>query len=235
MSSRSSTKSSKDDDRRGQPSVSATTRGVVEASNEFQDSDGARPAALRGAAFFDRDGVLHIDKGYLYKPDDVEWTQGVVGAIRLANEAGLLVVVVTNQSGVARGLYSEADVTKLHAWMTAQLGARDARIDRFYHCPFHETAVVERYRIADHPDRKPNPGMLLRAIEELSIDPLRSFLIGDKPSDLAAGAKAGITSYLFDGRDLASLVRRVITDLRLGSGRCPGEIVRRADSAGDGS
>jgi D-glycero-D-manno-heptose 1,7-bisphosphate phosphatase len=172
-----------------------------------------RPAAPRGAAFFDRDGVLNRDKGYVHRPEDVEWSPGAAEAIAAANAAGLLVVVVTNQSGVARGFYGEAEVEALHAWMRDQLAAAGARVDRFYYCPFHEAAVVEAYRVADHPDRKPNPGMLLRAIEDLVIDPARSFLIGDQPSDLAAGAGAGVAAYLFEGGDLAGLARQAIAEL----------------------
>lgn len=172
-----------------------------------------KPAAPRGAAFFDRDGVLNRDKGYVHRPQDVEWSPGAADAIAAANAAGLLVVVVTNQSGVARGYYGEAEVETLHAWMRGQLAAAGARVDRFYYCPFHEAAVVEAYRVADHPDRKPNPGMLLRAIEELTIDPARSFLIGDQPSDLAAGAGAGVATYLFEGGDLAALARQAIAEL----------------------
>ncbi len=169
----------------------------------------------RGAAFFDRDGVLNRDKGYVHRPEDVEWSNGAAEAISAANAAGLLVVVVTNQSGVARGFYGEAEVVALHDWMSGQLAARGARIDRFYYCPFHEAATLEAYRVADHPDRKPNPGMLLRAIEELRIDPARSFIIGDQPGDLAAGAGAGVAAYLFEGGDLARLARRAIAELGL--------------------
>jgi D-glycero-D-manno-heptose 1,7-bisphosphate phosphatase len=175
-------------------------------------------AAGRGAAFFDRDGVLNRDKGYVHRPEDVEWTAGAAEAVRRANAAGLWVVVVTNQSGVARGFYGEAEVEALHAWMSDQLAAQGARVDRFYHCPYHEAGVVEAYRIADHPDRKPNPGMLLRAIADLSIDPGRSFMIGDQISDMVAGARAGVASYLFDGGDLADLAGQAIAELAFEGG-----------------
>jgi D-glycero-D-manno-heptose 1,7-bisphosphate phosphatase len=167
----------------------------------------------RGCAFFDRDGVLNLDKGYVHRPADITWTAGAAAAVRHANRAGLWAVVVTNQSGVARGYYEEADVEALHAWMTREFAAQGARIDRFYHCPFHEAARVDAYRWTDHPDRKPNPGMLLRAIADLAIDPARSFLIGDQPSDLAAAQRAGIVGYLFKGRGLAALTGRAIAKL----------------------
>jgi D-glycero-D-manno-heptose 1,7-bisphosphate phosphatase len=185
---------------------------LAEGAGEVAKADG------RGAAFFDRDGVLNLDKGYIHRPADIEWTPGVAAAIVAANDAGLAVVVVTNQSGVARGYYGESEVTALHEWMRETLAAQGARIDRFYYCPFHPTAVAPAYRIADHPDRKPNPGMLLRAIDELAIDPARSFLIGDKPSDLLAAAAAGVAGYLYEGGDLARLVRRVIGEIGVQGG-----------------
>jgi D-glycero-D-manno-heptose 1,7-bisphosphate phosphatase len=180
-------------------------------------SSNTRPN-LSGAAFFDRDGVLNRDTGYAHRPEHIEWIAGAAEALASANAAGLLVVVVTNQSGVARGYYGEADVEALHAWMAAELAAQGARIDRFYHCPYHADAAVEAYRVADHPDRKPNPGMLLRAIADLAIDPARSFLIGDQASDLAAARAAGVASYLYGGGDLAALVRQAIAELSLERG-----------------
>ncbi len=173
---------------------------------------------MRGAAFFDRDGVLNRDVGYVHRPEDFEWTPGAMAAVAAANAAGLAVVVVTNQSGVARGFYSEAEVEALHAWMHRELASQGAFIDRFYHCPYHADGVVAAYRIADHPDRKPNPGMLLRAIADLAIDPKASFMIGDQPSDMTAAARAGVTGYLFDGADLLALTRRAIAALTVQRG-----------------
>jgi D-glycero-D-manno-heptose 1,7-bisphosphate phosphatase len=183
-----------------------------------EHSGGGAPdqaAVRRGAAFFDRDGVLNLDKGYVHRAEDVEWTPGAIEAIRRANAAGLAVVVVTNQSGVARGYYGEAEVVALHRWMAETLAGEGAIIDRFYYCPFHAEAKVEAFRAADHPDRKPNPGMLLRAIAELSLDPARSFMIGDHLSDVIAGARAGVASYLFEGGDLAALTDQAIAELGL--------------------
>ena len=177
-------------------------------------SAGTRPN-LRGAAFFDRDGVLNRDTGYAHRPEHIDWMPGAAEAVAAANAAGLVVVVVTNQSGVARGLYTEADIQTLHVWMAAELAAQGARIDRFYHCPYHAEAVVEAYRHVDHPDRKPNPGMLLRAIADLAIDPARAFLIGDQDRDLAAARAAGVTGYRYDGGDLSTHARQAIANLRL--------------------
>jgi len=156
---------------------------------------------------------LNRDVAYAHRPEQIEWMPGAIEAIRLANAAGLLVVVVTNQSGIARGYFTAADVEALHDWMVKELAAQDAHIDGFYYCPYHEAAVDEAYRVSEHPDRKPNPGMLLRAIEDLSIDPAKSFMIGDQISDVLAGARAGVASYRYHGDDLVALVRQAIAEL----------------------
>lgn len=164
----------------------------------------------RPAAFLDRDGVLNIDHGYVSRRADFTWVAGAVEAVRLLNRAGFAVIVVTNQSGIARGLYSEADMHALHAYMSEALASAGAHIDAYYYCPFHPQAVDERYRAADHADRKPNPGMILRAAADLSLDLGASFLIGDRDSDIEAARRAGIPGYLFDGGDLARFVAPLI-------------------------
>lgn len=164
-------------------------------------------ALLRRAVFFDRDGVLNVDRDYVYKVEDLEWMPGAKAAVARLNAAGVLVIVVTNQSGVARGYFAEADVDRFHEAMQADLAAVGARIDAFYSAPYHENAVEQRYRHPDHPDRKPNPGMVLRAIDDFGIDPARSIIIGDKPRDIAAGAAAGVPGFLYQGGDLDEFVR----------------------------
>src|SRR6185369_9365172 len=115
---------------------------------------------------------------------------------------GWIAVVVTNQSGVGRGYYSEADMHALHERMAQDLEASGGRIDAFYFAPQHPDAPLEAYRHPDPPDRKPNPGMILRALEDFPIDKARSLLIGDKPSDLEAALRAGVRGVLFTGGDL---------------------------------
>jgi D-glycero-D-manno-heptose 1,7-bisphosphate phosphatase len=171
--------------------------------------------APRGAAFFDRDGVLNVDHGYVHKIEDIDWMPGAAEAIAAANAAGLVVVVATNQAGVARGFYTEDDVQALHEWMAAELAAKGARIDAFYHCPFHAEAVIEAYRHENHPDRKPNPGMLLRAMADLGLSPEASFMIGDNTWDVVAAEAAGARGYLFHGSDLLGLTQRAIAELAL--------------------
>ena len=166
--------------------------------------------ALRPCAFFDRDGVLNRDTGYTFRAEDLHWQPGAREAVKRLNDAGYLVVVVTNQSGVARGHYSESDVDAFHAAMQAALVSAGARIDAFYSCPYHSEGAIERYRVADHPDRKPNPGMILRAMRDLPIQREGSFLIGDRGSDLAAAEAAGLPHALYSGGDLDALVRTMM-------------------------
>ncbi|HEX4183021.1 MAG TPA: HAD family hydrolase [Caulobacteraceae bacterium] len=162
------------------------------------------------AALFDRDGVLNVDHGYTHRPEDLAFTPGAVEAVRRLNRAGRRVIVVTNQAGVARGLYDEAAVNAFHAAMDQALERQGARIDAYYYCPFHPEATVEAYRHTDHPDRKPNPGMLLRALADFGITPEHAFLIGDRRSDLQAAEAAGVRGYLFTGGDLDKFVQEVL-------------------------
>jgi D-glycero-D-manno-heptose 1,7-bisphosphate phosphatase len=156
----------------------------------------------RPALFLDRDGVLNRDGGYTHRTEDLKWISGAIEVVRRANDMGALVIVVTNQAGIAYGYYAEAEVERFHAAMREELHAAGAFIDAFYHCPHHPDATVERWRHPDPPDRKPNPGMILRALAEWPIDVSNSFMIGDRESDVEAGARAGLRSLLFIGEDL---------------------------------
>jgi D-glycero-D-manno-heptose 1,7-bisphosphate phosphatase len=159
----------------------------------------------RPAAFLDRDGVLNHDTGYVHTPDRFEWITGAREAVKHLNDAGCYVFVVTNQAGVAHGYYDEAAIHALHEWLNGELRRTGAHIDAFYHCPHHPEGAVAAYRrTCDH--RKPAPGMLLRARAQWPIDWGRSFLIGDRDSDIAAAAAAGIPGYKFVGGDLLSFL-----------------------------
>ena len=149
------------------------------------------PERRRPAAFLDRDGVINIDLGYVSRIEDLAFTPTAINGIRALNEADYLVLVVSNQSGVARGLFTMNDVDRFHEHMRCELAAQGARIDAFYYCPYHRDGVIAQFAI-DHEDRKPGAGMLLRAMRDWSIAPERSFMIGDKPSDMTAAARAGI-------------------------------------------
>jgi D,D-heptose 1,7-bisphosphate phosphatase len=167
-----------------------------------------RGGIRRPAAFLDRDGVLNVDAGHTHH--NLQWMPGAPEAVRRLNEAGHFVFVVTNQAGVARGLYSEEQVILFHRRMQDELALVGAHVDAFYYCPFHEDAANEVYRATNHPDRKPNPGMILRAMREWQVDATSSFLIGDSYSDLEAARRACIRAHLFDGSDLRMLVSKIL-------------------------
>jgi D-glycero-D-manno-heptose 1,7-bisphosphate phosphatase len=146
------------------------------------------------AVFLDRDGTLNVETGYVHRAEEWEWVPGAIEALRLLNAAGYLAIVVTNQAGIARGLYAEADVAALHAHVAADAQKHGARIDAFYHCPHHPQFGAVR----ECGCRKPAPGLLLRAQRDFAIDLARSFMIGDKPGDIAAGRAAGVTPLLVE-------------------------------------
>ncbi len=162
------------------------------------------------AVFLDRDGVLIVDSGYPHLEEHLVLIPGAADAVRRLNGLGYLVVIVTNQSGVARGLFSEDQMNAFNALLVRRLMARGGRIGAVYACPFHSEAEDPRYLHPDHPDRKPNPGMILRAIADHHIDPAKSFLIGDRQSDLEAARRAGMPGFLFDGGDLDHFVRDLL-------------------------
>jgi D-glycero-D-manno-heptose 1,7-bisphosphate phosphatase len=168
-------------------------------------SDAGRPAA-----FLDRDGVINVDLGYVHRIEDLAWIEGAPQAIARLNRAGYLVIVVTNQSGIGRGYYDEAAMDAVHAEIRARLAAQGARIDAIYACPFHPEAEIARFRHPDHPDRKPNPGLLLRAMADFAIDRERSFMVGDKASDMEAARRAGVTGHRFRGGDLDAFVAAIL-------------------------
>ncbi len=162
------------------------------------------------AVFLDRDGVLIPDSGYPHRDEDLVLIPGAAEAVRRLNSLGYLVVIVTNQSGVARGYFTEAQMNAFNDALVRKLAGKGARIGAVYACPFHKDAEDPAYFHPDHPDRKPNPGMILRAIADHDIDPARSFLIGDRQSDLEAARRAGMPGFLFEGGNLDHFVRDLL-------------------------
>ncbi len=149
------------------------------------------PGTQTRAFFLDRDGVINVDKGYVWRIGEFEFLPGIFSLCRTAQDVGLVPIVVTNQAGIGRGHYSEHDFQMLNEWMLAEFRARGIRVGRVYHCPYHPEAGVGEYRRESF-DRKPNPGMILRAKEDFGLDLSRSVLVGDKDSDVAAGRAAGV-------------------------------------------
>jgi D-glycero-D-manno-heptose 1,7-bisphosphate phosphatase len=176
----------------------------------------AMTATKRPTAFLDRDGVLNIDSGYPHRPDQLVLTATAARAVARLNQAGCLAIVVTNQSGVARGLFDLAAVDRFHAAMQEQLLSQGAQIDAFYIAPYHPDGTVTAFAM-DHPDRKPGPGMILRAMAEWPVDPARSILFGDKTSDIEAAQNARIAGERLptDICDLDAAVARWLTRLGL--------------------
>ncbi len=150
-----------------------------------------QPAAGRPALFLDRDGVINVDKGYVYRSEDVEFVAGIFDLVRRAQALGYLVIIVTNQSGIGRGYYSEEQFHQLSDWMREQFSRRGGHIDAVYFCPYHPEQGLGRYK-RDSQCRKPAPGMLHQADADWGIDFSRSVLVGDSATDMAAARAAGV-------------------------------------------
>lgn len=147
------------------------------------------------AAFLDRDGVLNFDHGYVHKIQDFTFIPGVFEALQLLEHAGYLVVVITNQSGIARGYFTDREFKSLSKWMRERLRAENINLTAVYHCPHLKDAIVEEYR-HDCNCRKPMPGMINAACLDWDIDASKSVLFGDKDSDIQAGIAAGVGSNI---------------------------------------
>lgn len=158
------------------------------------------------AVFFDRDGVLNKDFGYVYKTKDLEWINGAKESIKMLKNLGYLIIVVTNQSGVHRGFYSENDVKKFHEFMNVELkNDVSVLIDDFFFATDNPN-VKENSTTR----RKPNPKMIFEAFEKYNIDKDQSFLVGDKETDILAAKNAGIRGFLFNGNNLLYFVKNIL-------------------------
>ena len=153
------------------------------------------------ALFLDRDGVVNHEVGYLSRAEDVRWMDGIIPLCLTAQSLGYKLVVVTNQSGIARGLYTEQDFQTLMSFMRSVLSRDGVTLDAVYHCPYHPREGIGEYK-REHEDRKPSPGMLRRAARDLSLDLTQSILVGDRCSDIAAANAAGLCqAFLLAGTE----------------------------------
>ncbi len=162
-------------------------------------------SSVEPAVFIDRDNTLIANDGDLGDPEQVRLLDGAGEALRLLRDAGLRLVVITNQGGVARGRFTEANVHAVHRRIEELLETEGSSVDGFYFCPFHPEGTVPEYR-REHPWRKPQPGMLLQAARDLQLDLQRSWMIGDQDRDVVAGHAAGCRTILIrhEGRDTAA-------------------------------
>ena len=160
-----------------------------------------RATVPRPAVFFDRDGTLTVDSGYVHRPQDLVFIPGAIAAVKRVNDLGYYAFLVTNQSGVARGYFTETDVHAFHEQLQRELRAAGAHLDDIRYCPYLEGGTVEAY--ARHSDwRKPAPGMLLDLMRAWPVAAARSLVVGDKDIDVQAGAAAGLRGLRFPGGDL---------------------------------
>ena len=164
---------------------------------------------MNKAVFFDRDGTLNEEVHYLHKIEDFKWIEGAIDAIKYCNDNGYLAIVITNQSGVARGYYPESDIMKLYDWMNDDLAKHGARLDGIYYCPHHPTGKVREYAI-DCDCRKPKPGMLFKAKQDYDIDLENSFLVGDGARDVECAEAAGVKGIRYRGDNLCQTLLECI-------------------------
>lgn len=173
--------------------------------------------------FLDRDGTMNVEVNYLHRREDLRLIDGTAEAVRLLNEAGYKVIVVTNQAGVARGYYTEEDVKILHNYMNEVLGHDGAHVDAFYYCPHHPEHGIGAYKKQCH-CRKPETGMFEAAERDLpeGIDKAHSYMIGDKRIDAQAGKNFGVTGVLVGtGYGAEEHAADVATGLVKEDGSCP--------------
>lgn len=163
-------------------------------------------------AFLDRDGILNVDKGYLYKIEELEWMPNAIMAVKLLCSLNYKVVVVTNQSGIARGYYTVEDMEKLHRYMAQEIAKAGGKISHFYYCPHYKEGIVPEYAVECN-CRKPKPGMILQGIRDFNANLDESFVIGDSRKDVDAATAAGLKGFLYMGGpegDIADFVWKVL-------------------------
>lgn len=160
---------------------------------------------LKKAVFLDRDGTINVEKNYLYKIEDFEFIDGVLKALRELSDAGFLLIIITNQSGIARGYYTEKDYGLLNSWLLETFAKNGIKISASYFCPHLPDASVERYRTICN-CRKPNTGLFEQAVKDFNIDLKKSFAIGDKIRDLAICEKSDCKGFLIGNNEKPEII-----------------------------
>ncbi len=180
------------------------------ACPQYVEGAAARPEGKRPHALLllDRDGVINVDHGYVHRPEGTQWVEGIFRLATVAINSDVGIVVCTNQAGIGRGLYSDAEFLSYTGWVHQQFEANDTPILRTYYCPHHKEAISDEY-VIDCFCRKPNPGMLLSALDDFDVPASRCLMIGDKQTDLDAAKAAGVGSLLCDSNDLSPLMGQV--------------------------
>lgn len=164
---------------------------------------------FKPAVFLDRDGTINIDKGYVYKIEDFEYVDGAIEALKIFQKKGYLIVIITNQSGIARNMYSESDFKHINEWMLDELKKKGINIAGVYYCPHHPNAIVSKYRI-NCECRKPKTELFWRAQSDLGIDMDRSIAIGDKERDLCICRESNVKGFLLDDKSLLDIAESII-------------------------
>ena len=167
-------------------------------------------ASVRKAVFLDRDGTLNVNFGYVHRTQEWEWITGAIDALKSLQTAGFLLVIVTNQAGIARGYYKPADVEALHDWVTSELAVHGVELTGIYYCPHH----ADFGEIRQCACRKPEPGMILRAAQDLDIDVHHSWIIGDQVSDALAGLKAGTKAMVIGSYSVEKILNPLPLQLK---------------------
>ncbi len=163
------------------------------------------------AVFFDRDGTLNVDIAYLHRPEDFIWIEGAKEAIKYVNDKGYLAILVTNQSGVARGYYPEEDVIHVYNWMNEELAEIGAHLDALFYCPHHpEGKIAEYTKVCNC--RKPETGMVDMACKRFNIDCSKSFFIGDSDKDMECAAKTGVRGIPYKAGSLLNCLKKFLAE-----------------------
>ena len=165
---------------------------------------------LKPAVFLDRDGVINVDRGnYVYEINDFTWIEGAKQAVKLVKENNFIVIVITNQAGVAHGYYKESDINKIHKFINSELKKINTYIDDFFYCPHHPLGSIPKYT-KNCNCRKPNSGMLKNATAKWEIDLNNSFLVGDKKTDIEAAHNHNVEGFMFSGKNLYYFIEKIL-------------------------